>query len=321
MFAVDVVPTSSQPETLNTLHVVQSTSLNHAEKPVPHKAGEELKVEIKQELLSPTSSQRNSIQPPVEPETKEERTSREQRSWEQGKEDKSKLPQENSDTGESAVNHGVMEVCKTEANVELGAAEQVKQSTEEPMEAEVVEEPEISNSISPPVEEEKMEVDENPSLGSQHEEEEKLEKAKEEQIENVEEKKMKFPEGDESHEGDKPHEHNAPTTVELPLSEEVTQEKDAAEQNEEEEIASNAPCEAVLATTAASPGDTKPDSVSMETSSVQQDITQPTPEKFASTEEKQEVPELMLSVVELAVPDVVISYVIKLFRKNSALHQ
>ena len=316
MFTVDVVPTSSQPETLNTLHVVQSTSLNHAEKPVPHKVGEELRVEIKQELLSPTSSQRNSIQPPVEPETKEERTSREQ-----GKEDNGKLPQENSDTGESAVNQGVMEVCKTEANVELRAAEQVKQSTEEPMEAEGVEEPEISNSVSPPVEEEKMEVDENPSLDAQHEEEEKVEKAKEEQIEKVEEKKMKFPESDESHEGEKPHEHNAPTTAELPLSEEVNQEKDAAEQNEEEEIVTNVPCADVLATIAASPGDTKPESDSMETSSVQpNDVTQPTPEKLASTEEKQEVQELMLSVVELVLPDVFLC-VTSLFRKNSPLHQ
>lgn len=311
MFAVDVVPTNSlplvlgtqplvlstQPLALNTLNAVQTTSQNHSGKPMPHKVDNELKVEIKQELISPNSSQRNSVQQPVEIETKEDRTSQKQG------EEESKLPQENLDVGKSDVNQGEMEVCKTEANSEHGAGKQIQPSTEEPMEA-VVQETEASNSVSLPVEEEKMEVDEGPKLSAQHEEEEVekakedlTEKAKEDQAEKVEEKKMKSPKGDSS------HEHKAPAVVELSLPKEVEQEKDADEQNGEEEEVSHVPCAHVLATTAASQEDTKPESVSVETSSVQPEVIQPTPENIAPTEEKQEVQKLMLTVA-LIVPNV-----------------
>ena len=305
LFTVDVVSTSKLPEALNTLDMIQTTSQNHSEKTVPRKVVDnELKVEIKQELLLPSSSQRNSVQPPIHPETMDERTSKKQG------EDESKLMQENPDIVKSDVNQEEMEVCETKANNEPGAAEQVQPNTEEPMEAEVVHEPETSSSVSLPGEEEKMEVDKDSKLSTQHEgeeaekgkeEEEQAEKAKEEGAEKVEEQKVKSPEGDES------HEHMTPASVEPLLPSEVKQEKDANEQNGEEKV-KHVLHEDALSTTAPMEGSAKPESASVETSSVQPEVTQPTPEKLAPVEEKQEVQELVLSV-ELGVTDVLYCYV------------
>lgn len=255
---------------LHTLDAAQTVIQKNSEKPMLPEVVDELKVEIKQELLPPSSSQRNPVQPLVKSEIEDKRTSEIQR------EEDREPPQQNPDIDQGNMNQGETEKWKTEVNTDHGLTDHVQSTTEEPVEVAIVEEPPKFRSLSIPVEEEKMKVCEEPEPKTEHEEDEG---------EEVRQKQVASPESNE------PHEHKAPAVIEPYPPIEVKQENDAGEENEEINEESHVPSDDELATTTASEGDSKPEleSVTMETSPAHPEIFQPTPEKPVPVEEKQEV--------------------------------